>query len=264
MNKNIKIIFIDLDGTVLNNNSQASQKTINIIKKIIEKNILVILCSGRANSNMINISKTVNSSPIIISSNGSLAFDYTKNKILYDTPINQNDLNIIWNYSCQKEIGLTLNSIFDRFKNNNSILEAKLINSLSGINSSISQIVATSINLENLENLKNYISLYSSDTESKNIWQNNKNYFEMDIFNKANSKGKAIKEILSYLNIPKDFSMCIGDQTNDISMFEECNVKVAMKNGNELLKSKSDYITDYTNNDDGVAKFLEKYFLLRN
>ena len=48
---------------------------------------------------------------------------------------------------------------------------------------------------------------------------------------------------------------------NDLSMFESCGIKVAMNNGNEKLKKKADFITSYTNNEDGVAKFIERYIL---
>ena len=42
----IKAIFIDIDGTLRNSERELSIKTINTIKKVTEKGILVILCSG--------------------------------------------------------------------------------------------------------------------------------------------------------------------------------------------------------------------------
>ena len=42
-------------------------------------------------------------------------------------------------------------------------------------------------------------------------------------------------------------------------MFQNCKVKVAMCNGNDELKALADYITEYANYEDGVAKFLAKF-----
>jgi hydroxymethylpyrimidine pyrophosphatase-like HAD family hydrolase len=54
--------------------------------------------------------------------------------------------------------------------------------------------------------------------------------------------------------------MCFGDYINDYSMFQECDIKVAMDNGTEKLKQLADYVT-LTNDTDGVAAFLEETLL---
>jgi hydroxymethylpyrimidine pyrophosphatase-like HAD family hydrolase len=54
--------------------------------------------------------------------------------------------------------------------------------------------------------------------------------------------------------------MCFGDFINDYSMFKVCDITVAMGNSFEELIKLADYITS-TNDNDGVAKFLEKNLL---
>ena len=48
---------------------------------------------------------------------------------------------------------------------------------------------------------------------------------------------------------------------NDKTMFDVLNTTVAMKNASENLKKIAKYTTEYTNDEDGVAKFIEKYIL---
>ena len=48
--ENIKVIFVDIDGTLTNDNKQISEFTKQIIKKVTENGIYVVLCSGRANA----------------------------------------------------------------------------------------------------------------------------------------------------------------------------------------------------------------------
>ena len=63
---------------------------------------------------------------------------------------------------------------------------------------------------------------------------------------------------MDYYNIKNDHLICFGDGINDFEMLDMAYIGVAMKNGSDELKSKAKYITDYTNNEDGVIKFLEK------
>ena len=86
-------------------------------------------------------------------------------------------------------------------------------------------------------------------------------YYFIDINKKGISKGKAIIKLTSELNIQLDEVICFGDSMNDKTMFDVLNNTVAMKNASENLKKIAKYTTEYTNDEDGVAKFIEKYIL---
>ena len=76
----IKAIFIDIDGTLRDSNRNLSAKTIETIKKVSEKGILVILCSGRPRKYTEEISRKCFASKYIITSNGGNIYDYEQNK----------------------------------------------------------------------------------------------------------------------------------------------------------------------------------------
>lgn len=76
-----------------------------------------------------------------------------------------------------------------------------------------------------------------------------------DIVDTNSSKGNAVKYFCDIFNISKENRIAIGDDHNDISMFNECGTKVAMGNALPVLKELADYVTD-DNNNDGVANFL--------
>ena len=82
-----KAIFIDIDGTLKNNNNIISKRTISAIKKIVEKEILVVLCSGRPKKYVEAISRECYASKYIITSNGGNIYDYKENKILHKSTI---------------------------------------------------------------------------------------------------------------------------------------------------------------------------------
>ena len=51
-----------------------------------------------------------------------------------------------------------------------------------------------------------------------------------------------------------------GDGNNDIQLLKKAGIGVAMANATDQVKAVSDYITG-TNDEDGVATFIEKYIL---
>lgn len=86
-------------------------------------------------------------------------------------------------------------------------------------------------------------------------------YYELDIYNCKNEKGNAINILLEYLHLDKNCAMCFGDGRNDFSMFRACKYKVAMINGNDKLKESANFITEFSNEKNGVARFIEKNLL---
>ena len=62
---------------------------------------------------------------------------------------------------------------------------------------------------------------------------------------------------MEILDIKKEESIAIGDDNNDLPMFEQVGYKVAMDNAIDIVKEKADEIT-LSNDEDGVAVYLEK------
>ena len=81
-----------------------------------------------------------------------------------------------------------------------------------------------------------------------------------DIANINSNKGIAVKRMLEILNIKKEETIAIGDDNNDLSMFEQVGYKVAVDNAIDIVKQKADEIT-LSNDEDGVAGFLEEFVL---
>ena len=263
---NIKIIFVDLDGTALNSKGEFSDFTKNIFKQVAEKGIYVVLCSGRSNSDMIEKSKDSYSSSFIISSNGAMVFDYKDNKKIFESSIDKDILNDIWNFAIANDVNITFNGTSNRFKSTNSRKNGIVISNISDINEEITQIVTDTKEFDKITYLKNIIQSYE-ELDAKNfgtqIFNNfgpTEDGFELDIVNKGNNKGHAVRKLLQYLNLNEDNSLCFGDQLNDRSMFEECGITVAMENGSDELKKFANYVTG-SNDNDGVADFIENYLL---
>lgn len=260
----IKIVFFDIDGTLTNSNKVMSENTINTLNKLIEKNIFIVLCSGRANSYIKQYLKLINKSKYSISNNGALIYDNNLNKIIISHTLYSKDLEYLWNYSNDTKSGFIINTINNKYSNNfvKNKKDKIIVDKLSDVKEDKVQLVISNDDINIMKELEIYIN---NKTNLKVINKSfdylneiKDGYYFFDVVNKNVNKGNAINDLLKVLNINKKNSLCFGDSINDIDMFKSVGISVAMGNAIEDLKNIADYITD-TNDEDGISKFFDKY-----
>ena len=263
-NLKIKIVFFDIDGTLTNSNKVISENTINTLNKLIERNIFIVLCSGRANSYIKQYLKQINKSKYSISNNGALIYDNDLNKIIISHTLYSKDLEYLWNYSNDTKSGFIINTVNNKYSNNfvKNKEDKIIIDKLSDVKEDKVQLVISNGDINVMKELELYINNKTNlKVINKSLDYLNEikdGYYFFDVVNKNVSKGNAINDLLKVLNINKKNSLCFGDSVNDIDMFKSVGISVAMGNAIEDLKNIADYITD-TNDDDGISNFFDKY-----
>lgn len=261
---NIKMIFLDIDGTLYNTEKQVTEYTKNVLNRVKDKGIYVVLCSGRSNRDVCEISKDVNASKYVISSNGAFVYNYVDDVDIFESVMEKESLEKMWTL-CEKEKKRELiieskeqvyiNELIFR-RRPERFIKIDKIDDIS--NKKIFQMVL------NIEESGKYDKVKEILEKERTIWTPNYgvgvkcSFF--DINNKNIDKGIGIQHLIKNLGIKKEETIGFGDGVNDLAMFRECGVGVAMGNAEEKLKEMSDYIT-LTNNEDGIAKFIEKYIL---
>lgn len=75
------------------------------------------------------------------------------------------------------------------------------------------------------------------------------------------SKGDAVRFLCSYLNLPEESSIAIGDEENDISMIRAAHLGVAIHNATDEVKQAADVISKADHEHDGVAEVIREYML---
>ena len=83
----------------------------------------------------------------------------------------------------------------------------------------------------------------------------------MEIIPLDTGKGEFLQELAWLLGVRSEAVMAFGDSMNDETMIRYAGYGIAMKNGLDAIKDIAYAVTDYTNNEDGIAHFLEKYVL---
>ncbi len=278
MNDNYKIVFIDIDGTLVNDEKQIPKENIETIKKLKTKGIEVVLASGRPYHSIEKYSNIAGAMPYIIGSNGGVVVNYKEDKLLYnaniDKPLALGILKFVKVNSLFTAITLSGNLVLENemyslTKENRD--ELIVVNSLEeylkNTNESIIKFSIMSDNKEDLqiarEKLINKFNITITNVDTfvipNKYRKAGKNPYVMDVMKEYVNKGEAIKKLCKYLNLNTQEAIIFGDGLNDIEMFELDAYKVAMKNAKDKIKEMADFVT-ISNNEAGVAYKLNKIF----
>ena len=278
MNDNYKIVFIDIDGTLVNDEKQIPKENIETIKKLKTKGIEVVLASGRPYHSIEKYSNIAGAMPYIIGSNGGVVVNYKEDKLLYnaniDKPLALEILKFVKANNLFTAITLSGNLVLENemyslTKENRD--ELIVVNSLEeylkNTNESIIKFSIMSDNKEDLqiarEKLINKFNITITNVDTfvipNKYRKAGKNPYIMDIMKEYVNKGEAIKKLCKYLNLNTQEAIIFGDGLNDIELFELDAYKVAMKNAKDKIKEMADFVT-ISNNEAGVAYKLNKIF----
>lgn len=75
------------------------------------------------------------------------------------------------------------------------------------------------------------------------------------------NKGDAVRYMADFYKVPVENTVAVGDEENDCPMIEAAGVGVAMANASEVAKKSADYVTARDNNHAGISEVIEKFIL---
>ncbi len=267
------IVFVDIDDTLNPSSSSTSEYTKEVMKKLKDKGIKVVVNTGRSAKYAIEKSIEAGLSEYTISSNGAEVYNYHERKEIFSKPIANEDIKSIYDYCETHNMTIILNSLEKRYINikdykyNNE--PAIYFDNIDEIlkNNKINQLVVLSSNYDRMLVLPNLFKekfprlkvIHSSIglIEEKRV-KDKEYYHDLVLENTAKSTG--IVELLEYLDIDSERAIAIGNGYDDICMCDVVGTSIAVDNANQILKEAATYITDSSEND-GVAKILEKLCL---
>ena len=258
----VKIVFLDLDGTLLDDNKIISEVNKKELKRLIAQNIIICYDSGCSINRMQKTLKQFMPNGPLITYNGVKIYDNNFN-VIYHQLFSKNECEVVIKYCLNNDLNMIIwsNDLIYTSKLNDKTIGYSQRNSLEAIclgldiksyqniiNSGVDKILIYEDN-RILQKVKDDL-MYLKET---NIAFSDINYLEF--FHKNASKGEAVKIVCEYLNISIDYSMGFGDQNNDEAMLDIVKYPIVM--GQSKLKDKNKYLfVTSSNNDDGVAKIL--------
>ncbi len=257
-----KLIFLDSDDTLINSKGEITSRTKEAIKKNLVIGNKVIIATSRPRYLATDIVKKSNASKVVVSSNGAEIYDMNLNKNLYNKYIKIEDVIKFVEIAYQEDVRLII-SIDDydyvtkEPRNNNQILldNNNYINQIKSLN--VKQCMFIDEKIDSINKIRTLILKYNVKIVDEISKEDT--YYEkwFSVANIDISKGNALLFLADYFSIPLKNTFAIGNDKNDLSMFEVANVSIAVENASKDIKEKVDYVTS-NNDSDGVAIILEK------
>jgi len=280
----MQLIAIDLDGTLVDSQDHISDANITAIKKAQDQGIEVTIATGRSYSEVLAICKEMGISTHIISSNGASVHS-RDGRQLSSTTIERQDAisSLQWldYHRYYYEVTVddeTYTTVYSKQFLQEDICRAKAANHLGTDKASFCLEISKIIRPISVVN--RYDELFKRTTVCHKIFvfspdstrlQAGFSFFEamqcfnvvssldhnIELISKNASKGKGLQVLALALGISLDDTMAVGDNYNDVSMFDTAKYSVAMGNAKEEIKALCTYVT-LSNDEDGVAHALDK------
>lgn len=270
---NIKIIGIDLDGTLLNRKRIVSEQDKTAIRMCIDKGIQVYLITGRPYCFAKYIASTIADGIHVISANGGL---YEIGNRIQQQSIHKDALSRIIKYLSSSTAHAFFKGKHDFYTH--EPYDKRFLYDHMNIDfaSSLQVCSHTDMTWEALQEQVHdivKILVYDLDEEKlrnvrdkieciEGITLTDYQKISFDITGDHVNKGIAINDILKYYRFQKENFMAIGDAHNDISMFHEAGLKIAMGNADDEIKAYCDAVTTDCDHS-GVANAIQTYITIQ-
>ena len=262
-----KLVAMDLDGTLLSDELEITDRDRQAVKRLLDNDIKLILASGRPMQSMLNYAKQLDVDLPLVSSNGALVYNIKEDNISFKTLIPTEVTKEIIAYAKErsfplsiytKEEIITLDDKMAQGHLEHEGIEAKKVDSITELEKDVVKILFYLEDKVLRTEVKSYLTQEYKDLLY--ITQSEEGFFE--IMNQKSSKGKAIKYMMEDMEIPVERTVAIGNNYNDLTMFEVVGLSIATANAPTEVKKRVDYVTKEPT-DSGVAHAVDKFILTR-
>ncbi len=262
-----KLLALDLDDTLLNEEFIISKKNKEAIHKAIKKGVTVTLATGRMFRSTLPYAQQLELDVPLITYHGALVKTSLSQEQIFHCPVPLEAALEIIDFLEERgdHLNLYLNDeLFVREDNEMIRLYVSIANvdyrSVGNLKEFL-KVEPTKMTMisTNEDTLKSYWDLFSKKYKNQLKVVPSKPYF-LEITNARATKGQALKALADTLGIEREDVIAIGDSYNDIDMIEYAGLGVAVENAREDVKKVADYITT-SNFNDGVAQVINKYIL---
>ena len=247
------LIATDLDGTLLADDKSISTENKNAIEYFISEGGYFTITTGRSIQGVKSILNQVMPNAPIVLFNGSAVYDVKTDKIIWEAFLDKKANNVInlieekFPYS-----GIEVWGKKDIYISRNNELIRKQI-AIEGLTenllhySDVPEPLRKAMFVQEAELLP-YVRkeiMASEYADQYNFMQSSPNYYEL--LPKEASKGNGLLKIADFLGIPKNKTIGIGDNENDLTLIRDAGIGIAVANALPSLLAEADFISTDNN-----------------
>ncbi|WP_342223629.1 Cof-type HAD-IIB family hydrolase [Spiroplasma endosymbiont of Asaphidion curtum] len=267
----IKIIFIDIDGTLFNDNHCLTEFNKEMCIAAQKQGIIVVINTGRITSNAISIAKQINAhkfKSFVVANNGVHIYSFKDKKLIFNGNINNDFAKTVYRwvdnkgFKCQlyTEDGSFVNHIGENSSYWADVMQTKytVLNNVDDLIGDIARILIIAKTITSQVASQELINEFNEKFSHLDIKEYRPGIYEITL--PKMSKGYGVTYICDLLGISSSDAMAFGDSYNDQWLMQAVGHPVAMDNSVEIIKELSNYICQ-SNNENGVGNMINKHIL---
>lgn len=271
---NIKLIALDLDGTLLNSDKQLTPENRAALEKAAGEGVEIVPATGRFYKGMPEIIRELPFVRYVISINGAQVYDALNGKTVCSS-------EIPWERAVSVMEHLdTLDTIYDCYQDGWGWMTEEFYNKADRYAAHIHSLEMIKKLRTPVPELKAYLAekahgvqkvqaffkdmelreevLKSLPDEFPDLVITTSIVNNIEINSREATKGVALEKLAAYLGIPLESTMAFGDDTNDTTMLEAAGIGVAMGNAYDEVKQSADFVTSDCD-ENGVAYAINHF-----
>lgn len=272
-----RLIAIDLDGTLLDDNKNIPKDNIDVINELMDLGYEIVFATGRRYMAARDFIDEFKEDILIFANNGNIIRHSSDDRLEVAHYLQSDTIEEVLDYGRKLNLHPVLH--IDRFDEGIDMLVEKSYDdpAYSGYLDGEDRYESVgSFSQEDLSRILSIVYIGRIDELSQLKDYTDKNYADdyttylmtnvhlaeglLEICNPDISKWVSIENYASYKGIKPEEIIAIGDDTNDMEMIEKAGLGIAMRNAVDSVKDVADLVTYNDNNDAGLAQVLRGIF----
>ena len=260
----IRLIATDLDGTLLDSQSELSERTVRAVSQTMEAGAKFVLASGRMSESTGAFARQLSTNAPIIAFNGAVAVDWRTGDTLFRRAISAESARRVARMA--EELGIFIQyfpergffyekrvpEVCDDYEGRIRMRGVELLKPLSG------WIEKPAMKLLSLgENAKLIMLRDEILAEFPEISAMLSHPTYLEIVSAGVDKGAALRSVAECFGIPREEVAAFGDADNDVQMLQYAGRGYAMESGDANVVAGAEFVAP-SNDSDGVARVLEE------
>lgn len=274
--KKIRMIALDLDGTVFDGDKKVTKHTQEILEEAIRRGIVVFPCTGRPWTGIPEEIRKIRGMKYAVTSNGARTVKFDTGETIRENCLSHRKTMELIDAAIASPEG-----VWEIYVDGKCYADADTYRIIQSpdINQAMLDYIRKTRNL--VKNLRDWAEKEGVRTEKLHMMFERTDLrdrcmekfqtfpdidisyastFNLEINDISCSKGRGILDLAEYLGIDRDEIMACGDSRNDWPMLRDAGFAVVMGNADEETKKLADFVTK-SNEEDGVAYAVEKFVL---
>ncbi|WP_035602804.1 sugar-phosphatase [Edwardsiella tarda] len=267
----IKLIAIDLDGTLLNDAREITPAVQEAIAAARRQGVRVVLATGRP---LVGVQRYLQELALdttgeyCLCNNGGLVVHADSGEVLFETSLDYDDYRYL--EALAREVGshfhaldagrlFTANRDISKYTVHEAFITGIPLYFCPAESMDPTLRFPKMMMIDHPEVLEAAIARIPSSVFQRYTLLRSSPFF-LEILHRDVDKGKGIARLAQHLGIERQSVMCIGDHGNDLAMIEYAGLGVAMGNADAAILAAAQYVTA-SNREDGVAQAIRQWVL---